>query len=39
MILFFPAAKVGIAAGWAFYHIKCRGVARQALVFGLTITR
>jgi len=35
-ILFFPTAKGGIAAGWAFYDIKCKGIAPRALVFGVT---
>jgi len=35
-ILFFPTAKGGIAAGWAFYDIKAKGIAPKALVFGVT---
>lgn len=35
-ILFFPTAKGGIAAGWAFYDIKGKGIAPKALVFGVT---
>ena len=35
-ILFFPTAKGGIAAGWAFYDIKTKGIAPRALVFGVT---
>ena len=35
-ILFFPTAKGGIAAGWAFYDIKAKGIAPRALVFGVT---
>ena len=35
-ILFFPTAKGGIAAGWAFYDIKTKGIAPKALVFGIT---
>jgi predicted aconitase with swiveling domain len=35
-ICFFPTAKGGIAAGWAFYDIKCKGIAPRALVFGVT---
>ena len=35
-ILFFPTAKGGIAAGWAFYDIKHKGIAPRALVFGVT---
>lgn len=35
-ILFFPSAKGGIAAGWAFFDIKDKGLAPRALVFGVT---
>lgn len=35
-ILFFPTAKGGIAAGWAFYDLKHKGIAPKALVFGVT---
>ncbi|MBB3105374.1 aconitase X swivel domain-containing protein [Azomonas macrocytogenes] len=35
-VLFFPSAKGGIAAGWAFYDIKAKGFAPKALVFGVT---
>ena len=35
-ILFFPSAKGGIAAGWAFFDIKSKGLAPKALVFGVT---
>ena len=35
-ILFFPTAKGGIAAGWAFYDIQCKGIAPRALCFGVT---
>ena len=35
-ICIFPTAKGGIAAGWAFYDIKCKGIAPKALVFGVT---
>ncbi|GIX29342.1 MAG: hypothetical protein KatS3mg123_3223 [Burkholderiales bacterium] len=35
-ICFFPTAKGGIAAGWAFYDIKHKGIAPKALVFGIT---
>jgi uncharacterized protein len=35
-ILFFPTAKGGIAAGWAFHDIKAKGIAPKALVFGVT---
>ncbi len=35
-ILFFPTAKGGIAAGWAFHDLKTKGIAPKALVFGVT---
>jgi hypothetical protein len=35
-ILFFPTAKGGIAAGWAFYDIKHKGIAPKAFCFGVT---
>jgi predicted aconitase with swiveling domain len=35
-ILFFPTAKGGIAAGWAFHDIKAKGIAPKAFVFGVT---
>lgn len=35
-ICFFPTAKGGIAAGWAFFDIKFKDVAPKALVFGVT---
>jgi uncharacterized protein len=35
-ILFFPTAKGGIAAGWAFYDIKNKGIAPKAFIFGVT---
>lgn len=35
-VCFFPTAKGGIAAGWAFYDIKCKGIAPRALLFGVT---
>jgi predicted aconitase with swiveling domain len=35
-ILFFPSAKGGIAAGWAFYDIKHKGFAPKAFIFGVT---
>jgi predicted aconitase with swiveling domain len=35
-ILFFPTAKGGIAAGWAFFDIKAKGIAPKAFVFGVT---
>jgi predicted aconitase with swiveling domain len=33
-ICFFVAAKGGIAAGWAFYDLKTKGIAPRAFVFG-----
>jgi uncharacterized protein len=36
MICFFPTAKGGIAAGWAFYDIKWKKIAPKAFVFGIT---
>lgn len=35
-ILFFPSAKGGIAAGWAFHDIRVKGIAPKALCFGVT---
>ncbi len=35
-ILFFPTAKGGIAAGWAFYDLASKGIAPKAIVFGKT---
>ena len=35
-ILFFPTAKGGIAAGWAFHDIRTKGIAPRALCFGVT---
>lgn len=35
-VCFFPTAKGGIAAGWAFYDIKCKGIAPKAFLFGVT---
>jgi predicted aconitase with swiveling domain len=35
-IMFFPTAKGGVAAGWAFYDIMTKGFAPRALVFGVT---
>jgi uncharacterized protein len=35
-ILFFPTAKGGIAAGWAFHDLKSKGIAPRAIVFGKT---
>ena len=35
-VLFFPTAKGGIAAGWAFYDLASRTIAPKAIVFGKT---
>ncbi|MCB4825377.1 aconitase X swivel domain-containing protein [Roseicella aerolata] len=35
-ICFFPTAKGGIAAGWAFYDIQAKGIAPRAFCFGVT---
>jgi predicted aconitase with swiveling domain len=35
-ICFFPTAKGGIAAGWAFYDLKWKKIAPRAFVFGVT---
>lgn len=35
-VCFFPTAKGGIAAGWAFYDIKAKGIAPMAFCFGVT---
>lgn len=35
-VLFFPTAKGGIAAGWAFYDLLSKGIAPKAIVFGRT---
>jgi uncharacterized protein len=35
-VLFFPTAKGGIAAGWAFYDLASKGIAPKAIVFGRT---
>jgi predicted aconitase with swiveling domain len=34
-ICFFPTAKGGIAAGWAFNDIKAKGIAPKAFIFGV----
>jgi len=34
-ILITPSAKGGIAAGWAFYDIRSKGIAPKAFVFGV----
>ena len=34
-VCFFPTAKGGIAAGWAFNDIKHKGIAPKAFVFGI----
>jgi predicted aconitase with swiveling domain len=35
-VLFFPTAKGGVAAGWAFYDILSKGFLPKALIFGVT---
>ncbi|MBK1659568.1 aconitase X swivel domain-containing protein [Paracraurococcus ruber] len=35
-ICFFPTAKGGIAAGWAFFDIQAKGIAPRAFCFGVT---
>ena len=35
-VCFFPTAKGGIAAGWAFYDIKWKKIAPKAFIFGMT---
>ena len=35
-ICFFPTAKGGIAAGWAFFDIKFKDMAPKAMIFGVT---
>jgi hypothetical protein len=35
-ICFFPTAKGGIAAGWAFFDIKGKKIAPKAFIFGVT---
>lgn len=35
-ICFFPTAKGGIAAGWAFADIKAKNIAPLAFIFGVT---
>lgn len=35
-VLFFPTAKGGVAAGWAFHDLVVKGIAPKALVFGVT---
>ncbi len=35
-ILVVPAAKGGVAAGWAFYDLRHRGIAPKALIIGTT---
>ena len=35
-VLFFPSAKGGIAAGWAFYDLASKDIAPKAIVFGKT---
>jgi predicted aconitase with swiveling domain len=35
-VCFFPTAKGGVAAGWAFNDIKHKAIAPRAFVFGVT---
>ena len=35
-ILVVPSAKGGVAAGWAFYDLRQRGIAPKALICGTT---
>jgi len=35
-VCFFPSAKGGIAAGWAFYDIRWKKIAPKAFIFGVT---
>lgn len=35
-ILFFPTAKGGVAAGWAFHDLKAKDISPKAFVFGVT---
>ena len=35
-VCFFPTAKGGIAAGWAFHDLKWKKIAPKAFVFGVT---
>jgi len=35
-VCFFPTAKGGIAAGWAFYDIQWKKIAPKAFIFGIT---
>jgi len=35
-VCFFPTAKGGIAAGWAFYDIQWKKIAPKAFIFGVT---
>jgi predicted aconitase with swiveling domain len=35
-ICFFPTAKGGIAAGWAFNDIQAKGITPRAFIFGVT---
>jgi len=35
-VCFFPSAKGGIAAGWAFYDLKWKKIAPKAFIFGVT---
>jgi len=35
-VCFFPTAKGGIAAGWAFFDLRGKNIAPKAFVFGVT---
>lgn len=35
-VCFFPTAKGGIAAGWAFYDLQWKKLAPKAFIFGVT---
>jgi uncharacterized protein len=35
-VCFFPTAKGGIAAGWAFHDLKWKKIAPRAFIFGVT---
>lgn len=35
-VCFFPTAKGGIAAGWAFYDLQWKKIAPKAFIFGVT---
>jgi predicted aconitase with swiveling domain len=35
-VCFFPTAKGGIAAGWAFHDLRWKKIAPKAFIFGVT---